>query len=948
MEGSGSGRPLSPAPSETGVCVMEAEPRPAPGLPAYIIPHTHWDREWYLSFEEFRAKLVATVDPILETLEADPEWVFTFDGQAVALEDYLEIRPEQGPRLEALVTSGRLTIGPLYVLPDEWLSSGEAACQNIALGTRVCREFGGAAPVGYLPDMFGHVAQMPQILRHAGLEVAVLWRGVDPGRGSLFRWRAPDGSEVVTQFLSRGYGELTHLGKSSEELAERLEITLRDQGAYRGPGADVISQGTDHFAMRPELAPWLREVNQGGEGAGYRLATWPAFFRETAGSYDPESLPVVEGELRDASIAPLLPGTLSSRYPVKRAHGLAERALLDRADPLRALARWTGREQGEGEVRLHERAWKLHLQNLAHDTICGCSVDRVHEEGIVRSRKAQDLADALALRALDALAPVEPEGEYDAIMVRPRPGASVGCLLPVEVDPELPVPGVRGCPSVVHSLLPGRVLVEEEEERSFLERTLDNYYRGRVGPFTVRRLENVEEDGVYVLRFHLTRANLLTPDLTDVWSWVRSLPETGRFRVEMRECHRAEVLFLPPASDRVGVQGLATDPSTPAEIPSPWKTLEPGEAVTLGSTRLVVDAADGTLTLEVGGRRLRGLHRFRDLGDRGDEYNHDPVLPELDHPFTLEAVETRSLGEVAREVWISGSLTLPRRLAGDRLSRSEETVTCPVRTTVRLEASSPLVLFETQLDNQAEDHHLSVCFPTPWAVDEHLAGQPFAEVRRPVELPEAAGRAEVPLPYFPCQGYFGLEGEESRLLVLAEDLYEYGAWRRGHGVELGLTLVRGTDWLSRGDLVTRPNHAGPPLHTPGGQDRGTHRFRYALALLPAGEGPSGWELEAGFSHAPWVRNTFESRRLEQAPALEVSGALVSSLRPRVGGEGSLLRVFHPGTGDTEVRVTPTGSPAGCFFAVDLHGEAPTPLERDGETFVRQLGPGEIATLLWAP
>src|SRR5512134_1289577 len=74
-----------------------------------VVPHTHWDREWYLTQEQFRVRLVALVDAVLEILEGDPSFRhFLLDGQTIALEDYLEVRPEARDRIERLARAGRI------------------------------------------------------------------------------------------------------------------------------------------------------------------------------------------------------------------------------------------------------------------------------------------------------------------------------------------------------------------------------------------------------------------------------------------------------------------------------------------------------------------------------------------------------------------------------------------------------------------------------------------------------------------------------------------------------------------------------------------------------------------------------------------------------------------------------------------------------------------------
>jgi mannosylglycerate hydrolase len=79
----------------------------------WVVPHTHWDREWYLPLEDFRIRLAHVVDELIDTLEARPEYRFTLDGQAIVIEDYLEIRPEMEERLRGLLAGGRMETAQL-------------------------------------------------------------------------------------------------------------------------------------------------------------------------------------------------------------------------------------------------------------------------------------------------------------------------------------------------------------------------------------------------------------------------------------------------------------------------------------------------------------------------------------------------------------------------------------------------------------------------------------------------------------------------------------------------------------------------------------------------------------------------------------------------------------------------------------------------------------------
>src|SRR5947209_20240061 len=182
----------------------------------FVVPHTHWDREWYRPFEHFRLMLGSVVDEVLDTLETDPVFTsFTLDGQAIVLEDYVAVRPENEPRLRALIAAGRIEIGPSYVLPDEFLVGAEPLVRNLLIGRSVCRQFGGRpSSAGYLPDSFGHPLQLPQILAGFGIGTMLFSRGLGDELddvGIAFNWTAPDGSAVRALHLLADYSNFAHI-----------------------------------------------------------------------------------------------------------------------------------------------------------------------------------------------------------------------------------------------------------------------------------------------------------------------------------------------------------------------------------------------------------------------------------------------------------------------------------------------------------------------------------------------------------------------------------------------------------------------------------------------------------------------------------------------------------------------------------------------------------------
>src|SRR5207237_4182195 len=149
------------------------------GLIFHLIPHTHWDREWYLPRAAFQARLVPALDDVLERLTADPGYrSFLLDGQTVLVADYLRARPDREPELKTLVKTGRLQVGPWYVLADELIPSGEALVRNLLAGRDALRALRAEPPpVLYCPDAFGHPAILPALASGFGLSLVIVWRG---------------------------------------------------------------------------------------------------------------------------------------------------------------------------------------------------------------------------------------------------------------------------------------------------------------------------------------------------------------------------------------------------------------------------------------------------------------------------------------------------------------------------------------------------------------------------------------------------------------------------------------------------------------------------------------------------------------------------------------------------------------------------------------------------
>jgi alpha-mannosidase len=412
-----------------------------------VVPHTHWDREWYLPFEQFRLRLGMVVDGVLDTLERDPSFTsFTLDGQAIVLEDYLEVRPENEGRLRALLQAGRLEVGPSYVLPDEILVGGESLVRNLLLGRRVCRRLGvEPSGAGYLPDSFGHPVQLPQILAGFGIRTLLFSRGMGDeidDVGVVFCWRAGPAEVVACQMLPHydNFARLTWY----HDAEQRVRAIVEHFGeAVRGAGQNeiVLANGSDHLPIEPELPEILTGLERRFE-TSFRI-----------GRYDkhapsPEELPAHEGELVGSRLQNVLRGVNSARIYLKQANERAERRLLsvETAAALRTLRE--GAPYPAADLRL---AWRDLLRNHPHDSICGCSCDEVHRDMLVRYEqldRALDYVEREALGVGGALVntlPFRRRGVVDGSLVeldgfsgrRPEPLAETGAPVDLEAIAEL-------------------------------------------------------------------------------------------------------------------------------------------------------------------------------------------------------------------------------------------------------------------------------------------------------------------------------------------------------------------------------------------------------------------------------------------------------------------------------------------------------------------------------
>ena len=906
--------------------------RPEPAQVVYLVPHTHWDREWYQPFQRFRMRLVELVDRVLDLAEADSRFRFTFDGQTAAVDDFLDVRPEAEARVRRLVTRGQLAIGPWRVLADEFLVSGETLVRNLERGWRRAQALGGGLAAGYLPDEFGHTAQMPQILRRAGLDRAVIWRGV-PGAVDrhAFIWTGPDGSSVLTEYLPHGYGNAAFLLSPSGHPGARLHRLARELEPFFQGRPLLAMCGGDHASPLPDLVEAVAELDRLAPGFDVHLATLAEYLEATRASTEADRqagrLPGWTGELRAGTRANILVGVTSVRVDVKAAATRAERLLERQAEPLEAL--WARRPLAP----FLERAWDRVIDSAGHDSVTGCGVDAVADEVRGRLTQAAQLAEGVVGQVLEGLAAQAPAGSV--LVVNPSPVPRVGLAI-VELAPapqwEL------GCLIGAD----GRRHAAQELDRTggaVHRETLDGDGLSRV----VRRIHGSELFGQQVVGWEIDGPGRRVtieigpaPAGRDPEELAEELlrlgaSHPGPWRLELVAQPRRRLAAL---ADVPGLGWAALQPA-----PGGGRVDHPVQAVGNGLGNGLVTVAvepGGTLRVEGDGQVCTGLGRLVDGGDAGDAYNFAP--PEQDtgvaEPTSVE-VAVRRTGPVVGELVVTRTYSWPEGLTAERLARAPVARTVVITTTVTCVAGEPWVRLAVTFTNPCRDHRVRLHLPLPRSAAQSDAEGQFAVVAR-APGPGEGGHGEVPLATHPARGFVDAGG----LAVLLDHVTEYELLPGG---ELALTLVRAVGQISRNDNRFREEPAGPELAIPGAQVLA--EVTTTLALYPhAGSWAEADVVGAAERyHHPLLAvpatGPADALRIGEGLTVEGRGVQLCSLRRRDGWLELRLVAEHP----EPTYATVHGGVAEAR-SCDLLGRPQAPLAVEDGSLQLPLGPFEIVTL----
>lgn len=921
-----------------------------------FLPHTHWDREWYLPFEVFREKLVEVIDELTEVMGHNSDYkYFLLDGQTIVLEDYLEIKGEN-PQLLKLIKEGRIGIGPWYVLPDEFLVTGESIIRNLKRGFDLARKFGREpVKVGYLPDMFGHISQMPQILRGFGIDSAIVWRGVPLMKRNHFLWQSREGSSVLAMYLPTGYGFIFNLPNSGVEFLKGLNFFLFFTKARDESGVYMLPIGTDHWALETGLPKLIKGVSELEKDWKLEIGKLEDYFEQL--KPNGEGIPSYLGELRSNEQALILPSVASARLYLKEMNHRASALIEKYLEPIATLAK-----PGVDIKNEMDYLWKLILSNHPHDSICGCSVDEVHQEMETRYKKKFQLGEYLLGKMLARITKFE-NGENNYISIwNPNPSTSPAVIFfenEVFAPQNLILEDKQGrkYPLEMVSRIQTEELLYQMEFPSAISWVVFNWFSAeQLFGYYTNFIRTRREGEKLWIELHLGSKPMNYPVKAEL-ARIQAMIGKEKISQVALQIYRKPSYQMVAVIDELDGPGLSTFQVKKRKVKFKSELTRSESGLENKWLKLRIDEAGKIRVLEKdSGKEI--LVEFSDRADAGDSYNFEPL--KNDTPITKPEKFRFKFGPSGKKfatVDLVHFYHFPVALDSSRNQRSKNKTVIILRTRIYLYSGLRRVDFETNFENKAKDHRLQVDFWYPELLDSFWAESGFDLVKRKIE-PEAlpSQPAEISLARLafgseanyatsPIQNFGLLENQELSVILAGRGLKEIVAEQNQENkrTRLSFTLCRAIGYLSRANLSFRTGLAGPPLETPEAQCLRKFSWNYSLLFFrPPHKHHPVFAFAYNFVFPPLA---FPGKVLTTIPfQLNNPKIILSALYPSPEGK-IIARFFNSGFQNEKIEIK-LDDKVVKVKEVNLEEKVipQSTLEVKDKTIIRELKPGEITTL----
>ncbi|SHJ86150.1 glycoside hydrolase family 38 N-terminal domain-containing protein [Paramaledivibacter caminithermalis] len=746
----------------------------------HIVSHTHWDREWYKTFEEYRVKLVRVMDDLMDLLESNKDYSsFMLDGQTIVLEDYLEIRPENRDRLSKLIQEKRIIVGPWYIQPDEFIPSGEALIRNLLIGIQIGEEFGPVMEIGYLPDSFGQSAFMPQIFSGFNMKDSIIWRGIadEDIKEKEFWWKGLDGSRVLNHYLPLGYENAKWLCLKDDKNEEVINTNIKAQQPLTSTDQILMLCGYDQREPNPDLPEIIERLNKQYKEKGYEFIFSSLEEYVEAVRKAKDKFHEITGEFRKGKHMRVHASIGSTRLDIKRLNFDCQILYEKYVEPIGTLAHLWGFKYDNSMIN---QGWKYIIQNQAHDSIGNVCTDKTHDEMEIRYSKAKQIGETIMAYNLQ------------------------------EISSRMKLDSNRGRPLIVFNTLlnPRKSIVEVEVFLDNEDFTLVDRY-GKEIEYQIIDIEKVDLND-FSIESHFIGKNA------------------------SQECYRVKFNFIA----NVAGYGYTTYYIQNKKYITDNINLILNDNVLENEYFIVEINEDGSFNIQdkASGKIYFNQNIIEESGNSGDEYDYSP--PEKDiliYSKDKKAdIEIISNGSIMAKVKITHQLYFPK----DTYTkfRSTEMEKSEITSYITMYKGIKRIEIKTIIDNKVSNHRLRALFDSHINSSIHYADQQFGILNRKnylkqVEYWQEDGWQEKYYPIYNQHKFVSVYDGEKGLQIMNKGLVQYEIIGKDNP-KIALTLLCTTDYMGKQDLVNRPGRrSGLHVATPKSDMLKKFKAEYAITAI---------------------------------------------------------------------------------------------------------------------
>lgn len=884
----------------------------------YVVTHTHWDREWRYPLWENRMYLVDMMEELLNILDTDNEYTaFLLDGQTVAVEDYLEVRPENYEKIKEYIRTGRINVGPWYTLPDLYPVDGECLVRNLLKGTRLAKKLGGCLNVAYESFGWGQISQFPQIYKGFGIDIVIVSKNVSRERApeSEFIWEGADGTRILAtrlgqharanffmnsyieimngmEYSSDNYrliwqnsGQLYHQADSSNYIQdyfmlENTEVIHHDkirsaaETAWRATDDTtlkshrVLMNGSDSTTAQPLLTKLIKLLNEQFEDREFIHSTLERYTDKLKELIDYDSLRVLKGELRDGPAHACSANALMTRPYIKIFNKKVENALIRCAEPLSVINAMLGEIYDSNFLNIAE---KYLLLSHPHDSINGVTQDKTVHDVMYMLNQSLEIAEVINNRVCSNIIKNIDTSRFDnkdilLVIVNPLPKARRDII---------------------------KVYIDTPREMNVWDFDILDSNGVKVECQRVSRKEEI----IPVSNLH-SRPLPLFADRHCVYMDTGEMPAGGYkvFLISPMEDFNRTTMFWPEMRKSSGGDIV--------------------KAVNLMENEYLEVTIENNGTLSIfekqSGLIYSGLNYFEDTGDCGDYWMYYP--PHNNKTYS-------SLG-VQAKIWMEDNGPLSATLASEikmmlpayalrpenevrgESKRSDEEKEMTIKTYFTLKKGSKKIDVRLIVDNSIEDHRLRVMFDTGIQSDYVDTAGHFTVDRRPYKIKQDSQGMFFPeMQTLPMQKFVDISDGLNGFAVLNNCFIEYEAIDNRKGT-LAITLLRGV----RNIICTEKRSGGYFPNQKGGQSLGIREYEYSLyphrgEWHQANVYKGAEELNVPLKIIQTKKNKEGKLPLENSfYSVNNDDVVISAFKRSEDRNGYIMRLFNPKTDTFKVAV----------------------------------------------